>query len=1023
MEPQESRFSKGQTVVLRSTRELGRVESTELDGGEFWCRVRFERRFDHVPEDELDELDEVDTSIESLVLHGRWGPLQAFRTALAVERISQSNQSTVYSFRAQRILFEPYQYKPLLKVLESPDRRLLIADEVGLGKTIEAGLILTELEARSTLTKVLIVCPSRLRDKWREELNRKFEQDFEIYDKRGLEGYIARLRQNPARGRLRGIVSMQTLRNEELRQSLAAEVDRFDLVVVDEAHHARNPETMTSEMLRELGQLADAMLLLTATPLHLGSRDLHTLLFALRPADFRDPLVFEQELRHHRGVIEAGLLVRTHEQQSLRQAAALLDGVFILGVAPSERDPRVGPLIDELRSRPPLDHRGWVDLERRVQELHPLATVLTRTRKRDVKEHAPLRRAFVLKCRWTAEEDEAYQRLVAGSASRGWIREHLSLGQVQRARQAASCLPAALVAISGAPVTSDDEATEQSDILPSDCASSSARPNPVGGLPISAASHPAHDSKYEQLRTILTQISAKEPEAKVLIFTFFKGTARYLEERLTQDAWPALRIDGDVPSTPLQPERDERGRRMRQFHDDPQVRALVSTEVGSEGLDFQFCHHLVNYDLPWNPMVVEQRIGRIDRFGQRSEVVYIHNLVVEGTVEDRILYRLYDRIGIFKESIGELEAILGETMTELQRDYISGRLTPEEADRRVELAVRAIEQNRRDLEELESRASELFGHEDYIRDEMRRVGRLGRYISEQSLLAVLRTYLQARHPNAKMWDVRPGVYALRVTDNLRHEVQDASRSPLPPLRAKDGVLLFTTDGEVAFDHPDVELLNALHPLIQAAVATVRSRLSDPVARVGRATLLVDEEEPDLSIGLYYIVIWIHAIEGIRRRHVLEPVVWHADNSAILDSELGERLLYLTTEHGVEWSSAEHDHPVPRLVWDQLQSEARRRNRELKTRELQENEALYLRRKRVVDAECAHQRDSIEGRLRTARAKGRPDRILKLFEAQLEHAEARHRERLRELDQGRTVSTRLSDPLTACLIDVRRQRAT
>ena len=146
------RFQKGNSVVLRSTREMGRIERDPvLDGGEYWYRVKFVNRAENIVEADLDPLDHADDSIEQLVMHGRWGRIRAFRCALAVERITQTNRSTVYSFKAQRILFEPYQYKPLLKILDSPDRRLLVADEVGLGKTIEAGLILTELEARRPL--------------------------------------------------------------------------------------------------------------------------------------------------------------------------------------------------------------------------------------------------------------------------------------------------------------------------------------------------------------------------------------------------------------------------------------------------------------------------------------------------------------------------------------------------------------------------------------------------------------------------------------------------------------------------------------------------------------------------------------------------------------------------------------------------------------------------------------------------------------------------------------------------------
>lgn len=190
-------------------------------------------------------------------------------------------------------------------------------------------------------------------------------------------------------------------------------------------------------------------------------------------------------------------------------------------------------------------------------------------------------------------------------------------------------------------------------------------------------------------------------EREVLIFTFFVGTAEYLAEELQRRGHRSLWIAGKVKSAPNDPAADERGRRLFAFREDPSVHVMVSTEVGSEGLDFQFCRHVVNYDLPWNPMVVEQRIGRIDRFGQRSNVIYVHNLVVEGTVEEKILSRLYNRIGLFERSIGDLEAILGDTVRGLQRDYLNGRLTPDQADRLVDQAAIAIATRRIDSEELE----------------------------------------------------------------------------------------------------------------------------------------------------------------------------------------------------------------------------------------------------------------------------------------------------------------------------------
>jgi len=1015
------RFRKGDTVVLRATLEPGRVERDPvLDGGEYWYRVRFVKRVENVVEADLDALSEGGETLESLAVSGRWGTMQACRCALAVERITNTNRSTVYAFKAHRILFEPYQYKPLLKVLDSPDRRLLIADEVGLGKTIEAGLVLTELEARRPLDKVLIACPSRLRDKWREELNRKFDQEFDIYDKPMMLDYMDRLRQNPRRSRLRAIISIQTLRNEAFRDQIIAEVGQVDMVVVDEAHHARNPETQTSEMLRDLGSLGDCVLLLTATPLHLGSRDLFTLLNALRPVEFRDASVFERDLHHHRGVIEAGSLVRSRTPEAVRQAVERLTQVFTAGRLRAVLDPLATQLIEEMELSPPQDRRGWIELERRIQDLHPLATILTRTRKRDVQEHAPVRHAKVFLCQWTPEEDEAYQRLVDG-ASHGWIRERLSFGQIQRARQAASCLPATAEKHLDSPSQTDDDAVELSDIPPSEV-EEDVRDQSSQGPPFAPGVWTRRDSKYEKLREILQAVWEEEPTAKVLIFTFFVGTASYLTQRLTNEGFPSLRIAGDVPSNPRRPDLDERGKLMRQFHDDPTIRVLVSTEVGSEGLDFQFCHHLVNYDLPWNPMVVEQRIGRIDRFGQESEVVNIHNLVVEGTVEDCILYRLYDRIGLFRQSIGDLEEVLGETVRELQRDYVSGRLTPEEADARVEQAANAINRRRTQTEELEKRAGELFGHEEYIRDEMARVNRLGRYVSEEAMLAVIRNFLQTSHPSAGIWEERAGVYGIRLTEGLRGDLQDAAQGTQFWMdRSRDDQILITTQGEIAFRNPDVELVNVSHPIVRAAVKALTRQLETPVARVGKATVdLPSGEDTELGAGDYYAVVFAHQVEGIRARRVLETVVWSGASGGLVDPEAGERLLHLGIEQGIEWDSREPAPALPKEAWCVIESEVRRRNRVLLEQERRENEALYARRKRALEAEYTHDREVKETRLRTARARGREERILRAFEGQLRKADSDYRDKVGGLEQMRAVSARLSEPAAACLIRVRRE---
>src|SRR5262249_19505057 len=148
-----------------------------------------------------------------------------------------------YAFNASRTRFYPYQFKPLIKFLDSPDHRLMICDEVGLGKTIEAGLILTELRARQTIRRVLVVCPANLGPKWKLELKQRFGEDFDILAAPEFLEYLEEYESDPDRSVLNGIVSIESARQERILERLEYLSPQFDLVIVDEAHHLRNSGT------------------------------------------------------------------------------------------------------------------------------------------------------------------------------------------------------------------------------------------------------------------------------------------------------------------------------------------------------------------------------------------------------------------------------------------------------------------------------------------------------------------------------------------------------------------------------------------------------------------------------------------------------------------------------------------------------------------------------------------------------------------------------------------------------------
>ena len=160
------------------------------------------------------------------------------------------------------------------------------------------------------------------------------------------------------------------------------------------------------------------------------------------------------------------------------------------------------------------------------------------------------------------------------------------------------------------------------------------------------------DSKAQRLLDGLRELSAVEPDIKVLIFTEFRETQAMLRELLADEEWGCEVFHGQLNA-------DEKDRAVELFRDGMGRQALVATEAGGEGRNLQFAHILVNYDLPWNPMRVEQRIGRVDRIGQ-EKTIQIFNFRVRDTIEERILEVLDERIGIFKDTVGGLEPILGD---------------------------------------------------------------------------------------------------------------------------------------------------------------------------------------------------------------------------------------------------------------------------------------------------------------------------------------------------------------------------
>jgi SNF2 family DNA or RNA helicase len=649
--------------------------------------------------------------------------LHAFLTSIQLASPSTAN---LYSLRTGRVKFVPYQYRPVLKLIRADRPRILIADEVGVGKTIEAGLIIKELKARMDINSILIICPKALvaERKWFLEMKR-FEEHFMT-----LDGQLLRhcLQETHLEGEWpeqysKAILPFSLFDSDLLlgRSVRAKTTDlglinldpppKFDLVIVDEAHHIRNTETFLHQGVRYFCDNAEAVLFLSATPVQLGSEDLYTLLNVLRPDLVIDSASFNQMAEPNRYINAAIQHCREVKDGWTKEARYSLDKVAQTewGRTFLREAPAFQKVYDRLAEEVIADE-SRIELIRTLEELYTFSSLINRTRRRDIGEFTT-RKPETIAVEFTKLQKEFHDGLL--DVIRRILvfyhgNQNVKFMMTTIRRQAASCLyglvPLLQDMLSGRLNRLElMEASDNDSDL--DLSFIEQIRSDIATLLNQAKRLDHYDPKIEAFIQALKD-KQKLPNNKVLVFSTFRHTLSYLSARMQQEGFRYGLVHGDIPDE----ERTELRRRFGLAKDNPEaLDILLSSEVGCEGLDFQFSDCLINYDLPWNPMRIEQRIGRIDRYGQKSKSVAIINLITPGTVDAEIYERCLMRIGVFQHAIGGNEEILGEITKELHDIAESFDLTNEERGKRLlQLADNEIRQIREE-QELESREAELFG--------------------------------------------------------------------------------------------------------------------------------------------------------------------------------------------------------------------------------------------------------------------------------------------------------------------------
>lgn len=949
---------------------------------------------------------------------------QDFQRLITYQRLIRENplRNNIFAFNASRTRFYPYQFKPLLKFLDSPKHRLLIADEVGLGKTIEAGLILTEVMARQTVQRVLVVCPANLVEKWRIELKRRFGELFQVLNANDFLNFLQEYQESPEESRIQGIISLESIRRNAVLEQLEALSPRFDLVIVDEAHHMRNFGRKQRAAGVLLGSGADAMLFLTATPIHLGNENLFSLLNILDEEEFPDFYTFDNRIRENEPIVTAQTCLGhlpPKLDEALKQASKAGDSPWI------KRNPLHKELLDKLEkarqagSDNPDRRRLLTEAQQNLAELSLIGHIFSRTRKREVHTNMAMRRAYPLKVSLTEPERKFYQAVTDYVRSESEKCTDNALIQkwilVTPQRRMASSI-AAMVEFYREQLNLSDTSYSEDFQAPDDD-STEPGPQPLAvrsaeeELRAIVSEWPSNgpDSKYDKFIGMLKSLRKDEGNLKVMVFAFFKGTLRYLQRRLEDDGFKCAMITGDIPP-------DERTTIVERFKDDATFEILLSSKVGSEGLDFQFCNVLVNYDLPWNPMEVEQRIGRLDRIGQESPIIRIYHFWIEGTIEQRILEKLYERINVFERSIGELEMILGEELGTIERDILSKKLTPEEEETLLVQKANVIEERVRQIELLEREAAQFIGTDLYFDDEVQRIKKCRRYVTGEQMRRFLMDFIRIQCPRSRLeqddGEELARLYPDETLRSMLSQHNEASVISKYLTRSSRGIDI-TFDSQMAYDHPNVDFINVLHPIPQSIVK--RYAGAGGIHSNAHHVLLRTD---GLVPGLYLYFIYRLNIRAAQKSTTLEIVILNQNCELACADEAAEIVFGEMVERGEEPRGVGYQ-VAPDLLLKGYKTASQRfleRVKAVREEVTRTNDAFVDRRLESLRASYGKNLSMKRDILDRAQQKSREAKYIRMLEGTIRRLEAELDTKTEQLERQRMVGVD-HDDVAAGILEV------
>ncbi|MFX1388508.1 MAG: SNF2-related protein [Promethearchaeota archaeon] len=649
-----------------------------------------------------------------------------------------------------RLTLMPHQINVTHRLSEEHFPRIILADEVGLGKTIEAGIYIKEMLARDLAERILIIVPASLVKQWHFEMQNKFNIEFTIYDGKKIKELKRKgsykhpdILQNPFYYDNLIICSLQFARNKKYIEYLSS--ISWDIVIFDEAHHLRRylinaitgnyRETLNYDLAKNLSLNSESLLLLTATPLQLHSFELYSLIELIHPESFENFSDFEH-FRKNMPFINL-LITNLNNIDKLNNFEVKNTIKLLKDLNYIDKNQSLNQIISKIQ-----EDTFKLELSKKIEEDHTLSKFLIRNRKKNVFTEDLLNKRIVntIMVNPTKQELEIYNEIrlyLAKIYNSSLTKENAGIGFIITTLQKllTSSKQAFLKSLErrldqldryknifldtdtikeGDPEFYEAELEDQFldneifDLFNSKTAKEKKEEafdilnqekilkeyyDKLKTLP--------YDSKSVKLIELLDHIYSQNPKEKIIIFTQFVDTLKFLKTLIEKNN-PNYDIELFYGGL----DKNQKDESVERFRSSNKLAILISTEIGGEGRNFQFCRVLINYDLPWNPMKLEQRIGRLDRIGQESKEIYIYNIFMEGTVETDIIHAIIKRINLFEESIGILEPIIGR----IEKDFKGVIFAEEDGKKRKKLNefYRTLDEEIRKAKEIEMQLDDLM---------------------------------------------------------------------------------------------------------------------------------------------------------------------------------------------------------------------------------------------------------------------------------------------------------------------------